>query len=82
MLGLRIMKRSPPSVNLIKTHNFQPDEEERDKLRIENITHADEGWYTCVAANSLGTTAAKAYLHVVDGKTAKLLSIFHNLIVI
>lgn len=37
-------------------------------MKIENVTHADEGWYTCVAANSLGTTAAKAYLHVVDGK--------------
>lgn len=30
------------------------------------MTFADEGWYTCVAANSLGTTSASAYLHVVD----------------
>ncbi|XP_037030854.1 fibroblast growth factor receptor homolog 1 isoform X5 [Bradysia coprophila] len=45
---------------------FKPDEEEKDKLKLENVTHADEGWYTCVASNSLGTTAAKAYLHVVD----------------
>ncbi|XP_037030853.1 fibroblast growth factor receptor homolog 1 isoform X4 [Bradysia coprophila] len=45
---------------------LKPDEEEKDKLKLENVTHADEGWYTCVASNSLGTTAAKAYLHVVD----------------
>lgn len=30
------------------------------------MTFADEGWYTCVAANSLGTTSASAYLHVVE----------------
>ena len=50
----------------------QPDEEEGDKLRIENVAHEDEGWYTCIAANSLGTTTAKAYLQVVDGKIKQM----------
>ncbi|XP_017472680.1 PREDICTED: fibroblast growth factor receptor homolog 1-like [Rhagoletis zephyria] len=35
-------------------------------LRLENVTHADEGWYTCVAASNLGESMASAYLHVVD----------------
>lgn len=30
------------------------------------MTYADEGWYTCVAANSLGSSSASAYLHVVE----------------
>lgn len=36
-------------------------------MKLKNVTHKDEGWYTCVAANSLGTTTASAYLRVVDG---------------
>ncbi|XP_055299555.1 fibroblast growth factor receptor homolog 1-like isoform X3 [Sitodiplosis mosellana] len=45
------------------------DEERQGQLTLHNITHADEGWYTCIVANSLGTTANSAYLHVVDGET-------------
>lgn len=35
-------------------------------LRIENVTHEDEGWYTCFARNTLGDTYESAYLHVLD----------------
>lgn len=35
-------------------------------LEIANVTHEDEGWYTCVAANTLGQSYASAYLKVVD----------------
>ncbi|XP_055585021.1 fibroblast growth factor receptor homolog 1-like [Uranotaenia lowii] len=35
-------------------------------LTIENVTHVDEGWYTCVAANTLGASYESAYLSVVD----------------
>ncbi|KAL1492397.1 hypothetical protein ABEB36_010649 [Hypothenemus hampei] len=35
-------------------------------LELNNITYENEGWYTCVAANSLGQTSAQAYLKVVD----------------
>ncbi|XP_055678061.1 fibroblast growth factor receptor homolog 1-like isoform X1 [Lutzomyia longipalpis] len=35
-------------------------------LRLENVTYSDEGWYTCLTANTLGATTASAYLHVVD----------------
>jgi len=37
-------------------------------LPIENVTHESEGWYTCVAMNTLGTTCASAYLKVVDSE--------------
>jgi fibroblast growth factor receptor 2 len=30
------------------------------------VTYADEGWYTCIAANSLGSSYSSAYLHVVE----------------
>lgn len=45
---------------------LQRDEENADILRIENVTYNDSGWYTCVAANSLGQTNESAYLNVVD----------------
>ncbi|KRT85284.1 Immunoglobulin [Oryctes borbonicus] len=35
-------------------------------LVFKNVTYEQEGWYTCVAANSLGHTAASAYLKVVE----------------
>ena len=44
----------------------QRDPDRQELLRIENVTYENEGWYTCFASNSLGTTAESAYLHVVD----------------
>lgn len=50
---------------------IQTDPDNPEELILKNVTHSDEGWYTCIAANSLGTTAAKAYLKVVDGNASK-----------
>lgn len=36
------------------------------KLKLQNVTHDDEGWYTCVASNSLGHSNSSVYLRVVD----------------
>ncbi|XP_017090084.2 fibroblast growth factor receptor homolog 2 [Drosophila bipectinata] len=35
-------------------------------LKLHNVTHDDEGWYTCVASNSLGHSNSSVYLRVVD----------------
>ncbi|XP_043269981.1 fibroblast growth factor receptor homolog 1-like isoform X2 [Venturia canescens] len=35
-------------------------------LTLYNVTEKDEGWYTCVAANTLGETFSSAYLAVVE----------------
>ncbi|XP_064545029.1 fibroblast growth factor receptor homolog 2 [Drosophila montana] len=37
-----------------------------DLLLLNNVTHQDEGWYTCVASSSLGSSNSSFYLHVVD----------------
>ncbi|CAO1419888.1 unnamed protein product [Diamesa hyperborea] len=42
------------------------DEENAEVLRLENVTEADSGWYTCLATNTLGGTSASSYLQVVD----------------
>lgn len=47
---------------------YQTDAENSGELTLHDITHDDEGWYSCVVANSLGSTAASAYLHVIDGE--------------
>lgn len=39
-------------------------------LNFTNITQDDEGWYTCVAATTLGLSKASAYLEVVDNLIA------------
>ncbi|XP_061396241.1 fibroblast growth factor receptor homolog 2 [Musca vetustissima] len=40
--------------------------DEPNILTFPNVTHDDEGWYSCVAASDLGQAAASAYLKVVD----------------
>ncbi|VVC24470.1 Hypothetical protein CINCED_3A009612 [Cinara cedri] len=37
-----------------------------ETLLVSNVTHLNEGWYTCVVGNSLGVSFASAYLKVVD----------------
>ncbi|XP_026814901.1 fibroblast growth factor receptor 4-like isoform X1 [Rhopalosiphum maidis] len=46
--------------------NGAPSEGNPELLQLSNVTHLDEGWYTCVAGNSLGMSYASAYLKVVD----------------
>ncbi|XP_066968317.1 fibroblast growth factor receptor 3-like isoform X4 [Macrobrachium rosenbergii] len=35
-------------------------------LVLTNVTEEDAGWYTCIAANSLGTSTSTAYLNITD----------------
>ncbi|XP_068244367.1 fibroblast growth factor receptor 3-like isoform X2 [Palaemon carinicauda] len=35
-------------------------------LVLTNVTDEDAGWYTCIAANSLGTSTSTAYLNITD----------------
>ncbi|KAI5644805.1 protein tyrosine kinase domain-containing protein [Phthorimaea operculella] len=37
-----------------------------EQLTLYNVTKEDEGWYVCVALNSLGNTTAKGYLTVLE----------------
>ncbi|XP_024886581.1 fibroblast growth factor receptor homolog 1-like isoform X1 [Temnothorax curvispinosus] len=43
--------------------------ENPEELNLYNVTEKDEGWYTCIAQNTLGETFANAYLRVVDHET-------------
>ncbi|XP_075164200.1 breathless [Haematobia irritans] len=45
---------------------LERDPDKPNILSFPNATHDDEGWYSCVAASSLGQTVASAYLKVVD----------------
>ncbi|XP_064545033.1 fibroblast growth factor receptor homolog 2-like [Drosophila montana] len=40
--------------------------DQRELLLLNNVTHQDEGWYTCVASSSLGSSNASFYLQVID----------------
>ena len=47
---------------------------------MHNVTYEDEGWYTCVAINSLGTSKSSFYLRVVDEleMDPEMFPIIHN----
>ncbi|XP_073993854.1 fibroblast growth factor receptor homolog 1-like isoform X2 [Rhodnius prolixus] len=51
----------PPNGTQLKVNAANPE-----VLTLSNVTYDDEGWYTCVAGNSLGLTYSSAYLSVVD----------------
>ncbi|XP_071565414.1 fibroblast growth factor receptor homolog 1 isoform X3 [Temnothorax nylanderi] len=40
--------------------------ENPEELNLYNVTEKDEGWYTCIAQNTLGETFSNAYLRVVE----------------
>ncbi|XP_076651117.1 fibroblast growth factor receptor homolog 1 [Halictus rubicundus] len=40
--------------------------ENPEVLMLYNVTEKDEGWYTCIAQNTLGETFSSAYLRVVE----------------
>ncbi|KAL2730857.1 fibroblast growth factor receptor 1-like isoform X1 [Vespula squamosa] len=42
--------------------------ENPEVLKLYNVTEKDEGWYTCIAQNTLGETFSSAYLRVVENK--------------
>ncbi|KPJ10719.1 Fibroblast growth factor receptor-like 1 [Papilio machaon] len=57
------------SIVFYDTTKLMTSEDPSDKpeqLTIFNVTKEDEGWYVCVALNTLGNTTAKGYLSVVE----------------
>ncbi|XP_042874314.1 fibroblast growth factor receptor 3-like isoform X2 [Penaeus japonicus] len=42
--------------------------EDPQVVELTNVTEKDAGWYTCIAANSLGTSSSTAYLNVIDAE--------------
>ncbi|KAK9890465.1 hypothetical protein WA026_010548 [Henosepilachna vigintioctopunctata] len=42
------------------------DTPQPETLIIHNVTYEDEGWYVCLAANTLGSSASRGYLKVVE----------------
>lgn len=55
---------------LLKIHDriLQSDDpfDKLEQLTLYNVTKEDEGWYVCVALNTLGNTTAKGYLTVLE----------------
>lgn len=42
--------------------------EDPQVVLLTNVTEKDAGWYTCIAANSLGYSSSTAYLNVIDAE--------------
>ncbi|XP_049693500.1 fibroblast growth factor receptor homolog 1 isoform X2 [Helicoverpa armigera] len=54
-----------PTGDVIESEN---PTDKPEQLTIYNVTKDDEGWYVCVALNSLGNTTAKGYLTVLESQ--------------
>ncbi|XP_049886015.1 fibroblast growth factor receptor homolog 1-like isoform X2 [Pectinophora gossypiella] len=52
-----------PSGIIIESQNAS---DKPEQLTLYNVTKEDEGWYVCVALNTLGNTTAKGYLTVLE----------------
>ncbi|CAG9567879.1 unnamed protein product [Danaus chrysippus] len=52
--------------DITKIVTSENPEDKPEQLTIYNVTKEDEGWYVCVALNTLGNTTAKGYLTVLD----------------
>jgi len=61
MFGLKSAINNKISMQAGETEN--PEE-----LKLYNVTEKDEGWYTCIAQNTLGETFSSAYLRVVKSE--------------
>jgi hypothetical protein len=55
--------------------------EDPQVLVLNNVSSADQGWYTCLAANSIGTSSSTAYLTVLPGTISWVLDILYVLYV-
>uniref|UniRef100_A0AAU0N4C4 Fibroblast growth factor receptor n=1 Tax=Gecarcinus lateralis TaxID=6769 RepID=A0AAU0N4C4_GECLA len=56
--------------------------EDPQVLVLTNVTEKDAGWYTCIAANSLGTSFSTAYLSVTDAEPILLDAEYHAIMVL
>lgn len=56
--------------------------EDPQVLILTNVTERDAGWYTCIAANSLGTSFSTAYLSVTDAEPILLDAEYHAIMVL
>ncbi|KAG0713777.1 Fibroblast growth factor receptor 3 [Chionoecetes opilio] len=56
--------------------------EDPQVLILSNVTDRDAGWYTCIAANSLGTSFSTAYLSVTDVEPILLDAEYHAIMVL
>ncbi|XP_049886014.1 fibroblast growth factor receptor homolog 1-like isoform X1 [Pectinophora gossypiella] len=52
--------------DLTKIKLSQNASDKPEQLTLYNVTKEDEGWYVCVALNTLGNTTAKGYLTVLE----------------
>ncbi|KAK7073865.1 hypothetical protein SK128_023184, partial [Halocaridina rubra] len=53
---------------IIKEGGNITSSEDPQVLVLTNVTEEDAGWYTCIAANSLGTSMSTAYLNVTEAE--------------
>uniref|UniRef100_A0A1A9X2U1 receptor protein-tyrosine kinase n=1 Tax=Glossina brevipalpis TaxID=37001 RepID=A0A1A9X2U1_9MUSC len=67
-VALKLVNKSPSNNSSLLDNviTLTADPDRPNILNFTNVTHREEGWYTCVASNTLGHSLASAYMKVVD----------------
>lgn len=64
--------KGEPYVKILQTSGFESTIDDPQHLVLRNVTEEDQGWYTCLVANTVGMNYRSAYLTVLDESEAAL----------
>ncbi|XP_060580222.1 fibroblast growth factor receptor 3-like isoform X2 [Ruditapes philippinarum] len=61
-----VNEKGEPYVKTFKSSGFKSTIDDPQHLVLQNVTKEDEGWYTCLVANTVGTNYRSAWLTVLN----------------
>ncbi|XP_052770650.1 fibroblast growth factor receptor 4-like [Mya arenaria] len=67
-------EKGQPHVKLLQQSGFEKTVDDPQLLELKNVSVNDAGWYTCLAANSVGMNYRSAYLTVLTVEEAERLN--------
>lgn len=70
------------NIDVFRSIQAGMEAENPEELKLYNVTEKDEGWYTCIAQNTLGETFSSAYLRVVESECVTIYSKSLNIFVL
>lgn len=64
--GSYVNEKGEPHVDVLQQSGWKKTIDDPQHLVLRNVTEKDEGWYTCLVANSIGMNYVSAWLTVVN----------------
>lgn len=64
--GSYVNEKGEPYVDVLQQSGWEKTIDDPQRLILPNVTEKDEGWYTCLVANTIGMNYVSAWLTVVN----------------